>query len=164
MRGKQLTMPRGKSGGKAIAEKPCFFEGCTRPGFANSDLGVLCQGHRSQLRRGVPLKPLRDAPAGTLRNGYRDLSHNGAIIQEHRLVMEQHLGRHLLSAESVHHKNGVKDDNRLANLELWFRSQPNGQRVSDLIAYVVEAHPDAVIAALGESTAKALVRDPDMAI
>lgn len=51
-------------------------------------------------------------------SGYRFLSVNGESIFEHRLVMEQHLGRKLLPEEIVHHRDGDKLNNALENLEL----------------------------------------------
>lgn len=65
-----------------------------------------------------------DDPLASMRNSQ-------GYVLEHRLVMARSLGRPLLPTENVHHVNGVRDDNRLENLELWSRPQPSGVRVAD---------------------------------
>lgn len=68
-------------------------------------------------------------------DGYVTRRNGGKHEAQHRHIMEQYLGRALLPGESVHHLNGVRDDNRIENLELWVRHQPSGQRVTDLVAW-----------------------------
>jgi hypothetical protein len=67
--------------------------------------------------------------------GHPRAAGSSSYVFEHILVMEEILGRFLLPGESVHHLNGIRDDNRPEILELWTRPQPTGIRASDAVAW-----------------------------
>lgn len=135
---------------QARVPKSCSVEGCDRMDHSRG----LCRLHYERQRRTGATGPAKTLLAawgsGTLTaEGYRRIrTPDGRRLLEHVYVMEQHLGRRLVPGENVHHKNGVKDDNRISNLEMWFVSQPSGQRVTDLIAFIAEHYPDEVRKAL----------------
>jgi len=65
-------------------------------------------------------------------------ANKNGLIAAHRIVMERVLGRRLLQDETVHHRNGIRNDNRPENLELWSGAHPRGRRVLDLVKFAHE--------------------------
>jgi len=131
-RGRTLTPLR-------IYYMTCTFDDCERPHSAHG----LCSQHDRQRKEGkalTKLRPWRETGLWQVNGGgYRTktmiVNGRSTRVYEHRVVMEQVLGRPLLPDENVHHINGDRLDNRRENLELWTTRQPQGQRVADKVAW-----------------------------
>ena len=87
------------------------------------------KGGKTVHRKGYVLVRKPDHPRAHANSGY---------VFEHILVVEELIGRYLIEGENVHHLNGIKDDNRPGNLELWTKPQPSGIRVEDAVAWAKE--------------------------
>lgn len=130
-------------------DRPCGNPECVRQARAAGRYCSCC--YRSKSKYGTHTRPPRQykrvVDPGT---GYVRVRISGGYDAEHRHVMSQVLGRALYPFENVHHRNGLKSDNRPENLELWATYQPSGQRVVDLVEFVARFYPDEVTLALAD--------------
>ena len=94
--GRKLSQNTKEKIGKARKGKPLEKTG-GRTRTTEGYVRIFCPGHPNKISTGY--------------------------VFEHRLVMEKYLGRYLTKEEIVHHKNGIKDDNRIENLEIMSHSE-----------------------------------------
>ena len=128
-----------------IPERICALPGCSVDITDYHQNALYCTTAHQKLNANNPHRPpvrTKPRPKGAKwlnSHGYVmiKIDDQNNVMMEHRYVMSQHLGRSLLSTESVHHINGDKTDNHIDNLELWSKSQPAGQRVSDKIEWAI---------------------------
>ena len=133
---------------KRISKGPvlCTIDGCSKPTNARG----LCGMHYSRWYHHGDVGKVEStmAPAGTghiTPLGYRTFrlpDHPNAWkdgrVPEHVMVMAEVLGRPIKKGEKIHHRNGIRTDNRPENLELWAKSHPKGQRISDQVEWAKE--------------------------
>jgi len=104
--------PKSRQSAGRFCSRPCTYAGST------GEKAAHWKGGRSVTDSGYVRISKAGHPAATS---------NGSYVPEHRLVMEEALGRYLEDHETVHHLNGVRDDNRIENLQL--RSGRHGRGV-----------------------------------
>lgn len=120
---------------KTIASQPLRYGKSTSCGCYNKErLHERSGGNHPSYRGG------RISGSGgyvLILNREHPRSRNGYVF-EHILIMEKHLGRPIFEGETVHHKNGIKNDNRIENLELWTGNHAPGVREIDMVEFCVE--------------------------
>lgn len=128
----------------------CSVEGCEKPPKGSHG---LCPMHYFRLRttgdvgQAEPRRVVGVYSWFKRTDGYIARGNGNDMELQHRVVMEEVLGRPLEPFENVHHINGRRDDNRPENLELWVKAQPAGQRARDLAEWVARTYPDLVVGA-----------------
>jgi len=140
----------GRSSIKKYQDKNWLYEKYYKEELCVSEIAGKCGvgittisrwAARFEIRKIRPYKGSRKGPQNPYWAGGRYKDHTSGYIWvynpdhpsvtqkgyvlEHRLVVEKLIGRYLRTNEIIHHKNKIKDDNRIENLEIIVLGEPN---------------------------------------
>lgn len=90
--------------------------------------GIIRRGSKAGYWKGGRYKDNASGYVWVFNPNHPSCTKKGYVL-EHRLVMEKFMGRHLRPNEIVHHRNKMKDDNRIENLEVVVLGEPNCGKV-----------------------------------
>lgn len=86
---------------------------------------IFTEEHKNNIRKGKLAHGLKHAVGLSKKpNGYVEITRGPNKWKgQHVVIMEAHIGRLLKSDECVHHRNEIRDDNSLDNLQLMTKSE-----------------------------------------
>jgi hypothetical protein len=125
----QIPIQCGKCGSERVAHAANIrteeFTGLCRSCLHTGPTSTTWKGGRVLKQGYVHIKIYPEHPL------YQAMATATGYIPEHRLIMAEHIGRPLKRTEVVHHKNGIKTDNRIENLELFASFKDHGNAVHE---------------------------------
>jgi hypothetical protein len=127
--GKEVILRGSKlRGGRSVS---C---GCLRNELSGARGRAQLIGNKYKWKGG--LYKTTDGYCRVLVSGHPRADVRGYVF-EHILVMQNHLGRVVEPYETVHHKNGIKGDNRIENLELRIGNHGPHAAIEEVVSYAL---------------------------